>query len=51
MNVYFSESIEVIKLVETDIKNAVQVVTIDHNEGIFTILTWNFNENIEKNCK
>lgn len=51
MNVYFGNSIEVLKMVETDLKNTVQVVTIDHESHIFTILTWNFNDNIEHNCK
>ena len=51
MNVYFGPNIEVIKMIETTKKNHLQVVAMDHDEGIYTILTWNFDENIEFNCK
>jgi hypothetical protein len=51
MNLHFSGSIEVLKIAETAQKNVLQVVAIDHDDGIFTILTWNFDENVEICCK
>lgn len=51
MNVTFGESIEVIKIVETAKKNVLQIEAFDHREKILSIITWDFDENVEVNLK
>jgi hypothetical protein len=47
MSVTFGDNVEVIKLIETATKNCLQIVAVDNSNGIFTILTWDFDQNIE----
>jgi hypothetical protein len=47
MSVTFGDSVEVIKLIETAKKNVLQLIAVDHSNGIYTILTWDFDQNIE----
>ena len=49
MDLDFAETVEVIKVCETTTKNVLQVVTVDHSDGTFTILTWNFDDNVQMN--
>ena len=51
MNVQFGNSIEVIKIVETTRKNVLQIEAFDHEEKILSIITWDFDENVEVNLK
>jgi len=51
MNVEFSKSIEVVKIVETMRKNVLQIEAFDHEEKILSIITWDFDQNIEINLK
>lgn len=48
MNAYFGDSIEVIKIIETINKNWLQIKVEDHEEGITTVVTWDFDNNMEQ---
>lgn len=42
MSVTFGDKVEVIKLIETAKKNCLQLIALDSSNGIYTILTWDF---------
>ena len=48
MNAYFGEKIEVLKIIETINKNWLQIKVKDHDEGIITVVTWDFDNNMEQ---
>lgn len=48
MNAYFSNGCEVIKVIETAKKNWLQIMTKDHEEDILTVVTWDFDNNMEQ---
>lgn len=48
INTIFNPDAEIIKLIETAEKNVVEIVIINHNEEVTSVLTWDFNENIER---
>lgn len=48
MNAYFSSGCEVIKVIETAKKNWLQIMTKDHEEDILTVVTWDFDNNMEQ---
>ena len=48
MNAYFSNGCEVIKVIETANKNWLQIMTKDHEEDILTVVTWDFDNNMEQ---
>jgi hypothetical protein len=50
MHAHFDKSVEVIKVIETIKHNWLQLITKDHENGIFTILTWDFDNNMEQAC-
>jgi hypothetical protein len=45
---YFDKNVEVIKVIETINKNWLQIVSKDHENDIFSILTWDFDNNMEQ---
>jgi len=47
VGIYFSEHTEIIKLVEVQRKNCLQILVKDHSTQILTIVTWDFNINME----
>jgi hypothetical protein len=49
INLFFSDTVEVVKLIETCTKDVVQLVAIDHETDIYSILTWDFVQNVEVN--
>ena len=49
MNLTFSNDTEIIKLVETANKNCLQILAKNHQKNIIFIVTWDFEQNIEKN--
>jgi hypothetical protein len=49
MHSHLSDSIEIIKVVETAHTNWLQIICKDHAEDIFSIITWDFNNNLEQN--
>ena len=48
MNAYFGDSIEVIKIIETINKNWLQIKVVDHDAGITSVVTWDFDNNMEQ---
>jgi len=48
INTTFNPDAEIIKLVETAEKNVVEIVIVNHDEEVTSVLTWDFNENIER---
>jgi hypothetical protein len=51
MNVEFSKSIQIIKIVETTRENILQIEAFDHEEKILSVITWDFDNNVEVNLK
>lgn len=48
MDAFFDKSVEVIKVIETINKNWLQIVSKDHENDIYSILTWDFDNNMEQ---
>lgn len=48
LNAFFGENIEVIKIIETIKKNWLQIKVVDHAEGIISVVTWDFDNNMEQ---
>lgn len=48
VDIKFSESVEIVKIVETQQKNWLQIYTIDHDLNIIQIITWDFVQNTEQ---
>lgn len=49
MHAQLSDTTEVVKVIETVFKNQLQIITMDHKEDIFSIVTWDFANNKEEN--
>ena len=47
MSVTFGDTVEVIKVIDTYKTNCLQLVSVDHSNGIYSILSWDFDQNIE----
>jgi hypothetical protein len=47
MNAYFSDNNEVMKVIETLNKNWLQIKLRDQIDGIITVMTWDFDNNME----
>ena len=48
INCTLDDSVEIIKLIETGAPDCIQIVFNNYDKNIFTVLTWDFNLNIEK---
>ena len=46
----FDEEVEIIKLIEIQENDCVQIVNKNYDKNIITVLTWDFVTNSEKNC-
>lgn len=48
IDIKFSDSVEIVKIIETQKRNWLQIYTIDHNLNIIQIIIWDFHNNMEQ---
>lgn len=51
LHAHFSKYVEILNVIETLVKNQLQIIAFDHEEGIYFVLTWDFERNMESSCK